>query len=153
VIGVASGAALGAVAAMALGVSTASVWAVPAAAIVFAAATALAIYAIAARRGHLPIGTLLLSGIALGSPASALTTLLLSISLEEYEQGRQAFRWLMGGLDARTWGEVLLVAPTTIGGSAVVLASSRELDALLLGETEALAVGVDVPRVRRRLIL
>jgi iron complex transport system permease protein len=138
---------------MHLGLSAALVWAVPALSVVFAAVTAFAVYAIAARHGHLPIGTLLLSGIAIGSLASALTSLLLSISLEEYEQGRQAFRWLMGGLEARTWGEVALVAPTTIVGSAIVVASARELDALLLGEVQASALGVDVPRVRRRLIL
>jgi iron complex transport system permease protein len=119
---------------------------------VFAAGTAFAVYAIATRAGRLPIGTLLLTGIALGSLASALTSLLLSLSLEEYEQGRQAFRWLMGGLEAKTWSEVLLVAPTTLAGGAVIAASSRELDALLLGETQAMALGVDVPRVRRRLL-
>jgi iron complex transport system permease protein len=152
VLGVASGASLGAVTAMYLGFAALTVWAIPALAIAFAALTAFAIYAVAARRGHLPVGTLLLSGVAIGSLASALTSLILSLSLEEYEQGRQTFRWLMGGLEARTWNEVLLVAPTTLIGSAIVIASSRELDALLLGEIQAVALGVDVPRVRRRLI-
>jgi iron complex transport system permease protein len=100
----------------------------------------------------LPIGTLLLAGVAVGSLTSALTSLLLSLSLDEYEQGRQTMRWLMGGLDARTWSDVAIVAPTTLIGSAIVVASARELDALLLGEREALALGVDVPRARRRLV-
>ena len=152
VIGVASGASLGAVAAMHLGLAAYEAWAVPGFAMTFAAATAFAVYAIASRGGRLPVGTLLLSGVALGSLASALTSLLLSLSLEEYEQGRQTFRWLMGGLEAKTWGEALLVAATTLAGSAVIAASARELDALLLGETEAASLGVDVPAVRRRLI-
>ncbi len=152
VLGVASGASLGAVAALHLGLAAFEAWALPGLAILGAAGTAFTIYAIASRRGHLPIGTLLLSGVAVGSLASALTSLLLSLSLEEYEQGRQTFRWLMGGLDARTWSDALLVAPTTLIGSAIVVASSRELDALLLGEMQAVALGVDVPRVRRRLI-
>jgi iron complex transport system permease protein len=152
VLGVSSGASLGAVAAMHLGLATYQIWAIPGLAIAGAAGTAFAVYAIAARRGHLPVGTLLLAGVAIGSLAGALTSLLLSLSLEEYEQGRQTFRWLMGGLEARTWGEVLLVAPTTLLGSAIVVASARELDALLLGEIQAVALGVDVPRVRRRLI-
>ncbi len=152
VLGVASGASLGAVTAMQLGLASATAWAIPGFAVAFAGGTAFAIYAIASRRGHLPVGTLLLAGVALGSLASALTTLLLSVSLEEYDRGREIFRWLMGGLEARTWSDVCLVAPATLVGSVVVLASSRELDALLLGETEAVALGVDVPRVRRRLI-
>ncbi len=152
VIGVASGASLGAVAAMYLGLAAAGVWAVPVFAIAGASATAFSVYAIASRGGRLPMGTLLLAGVALGSLASALTSLLLSLSLEEYEQGRQTFRWLMGGLEAKTWGEALLVAPLTLAGAAVVTASARELDALLLGEMQAASLGVDVPAVRRRLI-
>jgi iron complex transport system permease protein len=152
VVGVSSGASLGAVTAMHLGLAAARFWAIPAFAIAFAAGTAFAVYAVASRSGRLPVGTLLLSGIALGSLASALTSLVLSLSLEEYEQGRQAFRWLMGGLEARTWSDVMLVAPTTLAGGAVILASARELDALLLGETQATSLGVDVPTVRKRLI-
>jgi iron complex transport system permease protein len=59
----------------------------------------------------------------------------------------------MGGLEARTWQEVGLVGPITLFGAAVILAASRELDALLLGETQAASMGVDVERVRRRLIV
>lgn len=153
VIGVSSGASLGAVLALVLGLGAAHALAIPALAVLGAAAAAFTVYGISSRSGHLPVSTLLLSGVAVGSLASALTTLLLSMSLEEYEQGRQAFRWLMGGLEARTWSDVLLVAPATSIGGAVVLASARELDALLLGEAQAVAVGVDVARVRRRLIL
>jgi iron complex transport system permease protein len=98
------------------------------------------------------VATLLLAGIAVGSLATALTSFVLSLSLDEYEQGRQMFRWLMGGLEARTWQEVALVGPATLGGAAVIVAGARELDALLMGEVQAGAVGVDVVRVRRRLI-
>ena len=152
VIGVASGGSLGAVAAMVLGFAARQGWTLPAFAIAGAALTAFSVYAVSSRGGRLPVGTLLLAGVALGSLASALTSLLLSLSLEEYEQGRQTFRWLMGGLEAKTWGEALLAGATTFAGSAVVSASARELDALLLGETQAASLGVDVPAVRRRLI-
>ncbi len=153
VIGVASGASLGAVLAIHVGLAAVSSLSIPAFAIAGAAATAFFVYGVAAERGRLPVGTLLLAGVAIGSLAGALTSLLLSLSLEEYEQGRQAVRWLMGGLEARSWSDVVLVAPTTLLGSAAVVASARELDALVLGEIQAVALGVDVPRVRRRLIL
>jgi iron complex transport system permease protein len=153
VLGVASGASLGAVAAIHLGLAAASLWAIPALSILGAAVTAFVVYGIASERGRLPTGALLLGGIAVGSLASALTSLVLSLSLEEYEQGRQTFRWLMGGLEARTWTDTLIAFPTTAIGAAVVMASARELDALLLGEIQASALGVDVPAVRRRLIV
>jgi iron complex transport system permease protein len=137
---------------MYLGLAAVEAWAIPAFAIVGAAVAAFTVYGIASERGRLPVGTLLLAGVAVGSLAAALTSLVLSLSLEEYEQGRQTFRWLMGGLEARTWNDVLLVAPTTLVGTGVVAASARELDALLLGEVQAAALGVDVPRVRRRLV-
>lgn len=152
ILGVASGASLGAVLAMQLGLAAVMELSVPVMAMLGALGTAFTVYGIAARRGRLPVGTLLLSGVAVGSLASALTSLLLSLALEEYEEGRQTFKWLMGGLEARSWGEVLFVAPTTLIGAAILVASSRELDALLLGEMQAVALGVDVPRVRRRLI-
>src|SRR5207247_431895 len=153
VLGVASGASLGAVVAIHLGLAALSLWAIPALSIFGAAVTAFVVYGIASERGRLPTGALLLGGIAVGSLASALTSLVLSLSLEEYEQGRQTFRWLMGGLEARTWSDVLVALPTTAAGAAIVLASARELDALLLGEIQASALGVDVPAVRRRLIV
>jgi iron complex transport system permease protein len=153
VIGVSSGASLGAVLAMYLGLAAVSSWSVPAGSIAFAAAAAFVVYASASRRGRTPVGSLLLAGIAVGSFASALTSFVLSVALDEYEQGRQTFRWLMGGLEARNWHEVALVGPPTLVGAAIMLASVRELDALVLGEVEASAVGVDVHRVRRRLVL
>ena len=48
---------------------------------------------------------------------------------------------------------MLLGAPAVLVGVAIILASARELDALLLGELGAASVGVDVPRVRLRLVL
>jgi iron complex transport system permease protein len=153
VLGVASGASLGAVVAIHLGLAAASLWAIPALSILGAGVTAFVVYGIASERGRLPTGALLLGGIAVGSLASALTSLVLSLSLEEYEQGRQTFRWLMGGLEARTWTDTLIAFPTTALGAAVVMVSARELDALLLGEIQASALGVDVPAVRRRLIV
>jgi iron complex transport system permease protein len=153
VLGVASGASLGAVVAIHIGLAALSLWAIPVLSIIGAAVTAFVVYGIASERGRLPTGTLLLGGIAVGSLASALTSLVLSLSLEEYEQGRQTFRWLMGGLEARTWTDALIAFPTTAAGAAVVMVSARELDALLLGEIQAAALGVDVPAVRRRLIV
>jgi ABC-type Fe3+-siderophore transport system permease subunit len=64
-----------------------------------------------------------------------------------------AAHWLLGGLEGRTWDHLLLGVPAIAVGTAVIAAHGRDLDALLLGEVGAQSVGVDVPRVRMRLVL
>ena len=78
---------------------------------------------------------------------------MLSATLARYDAGRQIVYWLLGALEARTWDHVLLGGPAILAGSAVIAAHARELDALMLGEIGATSVGVDVPRVRLRLVL
>jgi len=153
VLGVSAGASLGAVLALYLGLAAQTVWALPLLAFVGAALTAFAVYAIASRRGHTPVGTLLLSGVALGGFNAAMTSFVLSIALANYDIGRQIIGWLMGGLDGRTWDHVKLALPAMLLGTVVILTHARDLDALLLGETHAGAVGVNIVRVRRSIIL
>ncbi|HVV16998.1 MAG TPA: iron ABC transporter permease [Polyangia bacterium] len=155
VLGVSSGASLGAVLAIALGLAGVTVWALPGCAFAGAAADVLLVFAIAARRGRgrLFSGTLLLVGVAVGALNASLSTFVLSATLARYDAGRQIVYWLLGALEARTWDHVLLGGPAILAGSAVIAAHARELDALMLGEVGATSVGVDVPRVRRRLVL
>jgi iron complex transport system permease protein len=97
--------------------------------------------------------TLLLVGVAVGALNVSLTTFVLSMSLSSYDVGRQIMYWLLGGLDGRTWDHLLLGGPAVLVSGAVIVGHARELDALLLGEVEAQSVGVDVRRVRMRLIV
>jgi iron complex transport system permease protein len=83
----------------------------------------------------------------------SLTTFVLSISLASYDLGRQVMYWLLGGLEGRMWDHLLLSGPAIVVGTIVITAHARDLDALLLGEVSAQSVGVDVPRVRMRLVL
>jgi len=154
VLGVSSGASLGAVLAISSGIAGRAVWALPLAAFGGAAADALLVFAIAARRGRgrLFSGTLLLVGVAVGALNVSLTTFVLSAALARYDAGRQIVYWLLGGLEARTWDHVWLGAPPMLVGVAVIAAHARELDALLLGELGASSVGVDVARVRLRVV-
>ncbi|HEY5091209.1 MAG TPA: iron ABC transporter permease [Polyangia bacterium] len=155
VLGVSSGASLGAVLAIYLHLAGRAVWTLPVCAFLGAAADALLVFAIASRRGRgrLFSGTLLLVGVAVGALNMSLTTFILSVALSSYDAGRQVVYWLLGGLEARTWDHLLLGAPAVLVGVAIIIASARELDALLLGELGAASVGVDVPRVRLRLVL
>ncbi len=155
VLGVSSGASLGAVLAIAAGIAARAVWTLPLCAFAGAAADALLVFAIAARRGRgrLFTGTLLLVGVAVGALNASLATFVLSATLARYDAGRQIVYWLLGALEARTWDHLLLGAPAVLVGASVIAAHARELDALMLGEIGATSVGVDVPAVRLRLVV
>ena len=155
VLGISSGASLGAVLAIYFNVAGRAVWLLPACAFVGAAVDAVLVFAIAAHlgRGRVFTATLLLVGIAVMSLNVSLTTFVLSISLASYNVGREVMYWLLGGLEGRTWDHLLLGGPAIIVGTVVIGAHARDLDALLLGEVSAQSVGVDVPRVRLRLVL
>jgi iron complex transport system permease protein len=155
ILGVSAGAALGAVLTIYGGLAARAVWALPAGSFLGAAVNAVLVFAIAARRGRGRVftGTLLLVGVALGALAVSFTTFILSVSLSSYDVGRQIVYWLLGGLEGRTWDHLLLGAPAVLVGGALIGAQARELDALLLGEVAAQSVGVDVPRVRVRVVL
>lgn len=153
ILGATAGATLGAVSAIYLGWSAASIMTVPLAAFVGAGVCTYVVYVIATVRGRTSITTLLLAGIAVGGLANALAAFVLSISLAKYEIGRQIIAWLLGQLDARTWLHVRIASPLILGGAAFLFAFARDLNVLALGEESALSLGVDVPRVRRSLIV
>lgn len=153
VIGVSSGASLGAVISIFFGLAAESIWALPGFAFVGATVTAFAVYSIATRRGYTPVGTLLLAGIAVGSLNISMSSGILALSLKNYEVGRQLIYWMLGGLEGRTWDHVRIAVGPSLIGIAVVAMYARDLDAMLLGEIHAASVGVDVQAVRRRLLV
>lgn len=153
VIGVSSGAALGAVVALYAGVATLSTFVVPFAAFAGALGAAALVYTLATTRGRTPVTTLLLAGIAVSGIAGALVSFVLSVSLAEWEVGRHMLGWLMGSLEGRSWSHVAMAAPVVLVGSLWLATYARDLDAIITGEESALAVGVDVVRVKRALIL
>jgi iron complex transport system permease protein len=153
VIGVSSGAAFGAVLALYVGAATASTFVVPFAAFAGALGTAALVYALATTRGRTPVTTLLLAGVAVSGIAAALVSFVLSLSLADWEVGRHMLGWLMGSLDGRSWSHVAMSAPVVVVGSVWLATYARDLDALITGEESALSVGVDVPRVKRALLI
>jgi iron complex transport system permease protein len=153
VVGVSAGASLGSVIALYAGWAAASVLWLPAAAFAGALVSAFLVYGIATSRGKTPVSTLLLAGIAVGGMAVSLTSLVLFLALANYEVGRQMMLWLMGGLDGRGWLHVRLAAVPVLAGSAWLCLYARDLNVMLTGEESAMALGVDVPRTRRKLLV
>ena len=149
-LGVSSGAALGAVTVLALGLGT-SLWVLPLAATAGAFAATFAVLAVA-RRGA-STERLLLSGMALNALLGAGTSFLLTVSAGRYDLSGQILFWLMGGVESRTLEHVAIGVPAIAIGCVLLVRLGRPLDLLALGEPGAQSLGVDVARLRRELIV
>jgi iron complex transport system permease protein len=68
-----------------------------------------------------------------------------------YERNAQILFWLLGGLEDRTWEHVAIALPI-IAAAALLWPLGRSMDLMSLGVSEAQSLGVDVRRVRRRML-
>lgn len=150
--GAGAGAVLGAVIAFVTGWSATAVVSLPACAIAGSLFALLLVYTMATRAGITPVSTLLLAGIAVSSLLGAVSSLLISLNIVNWQIAQEIVFWMMGGLEARTWTHVWLCAPfVVLGGSAAIL-HARELDLMQQGEDVAAAFGVNVESTKRALI-
>ncbi|MDD4549544.1 MAG: iron chelate uptake ABC transporter family permease subunit [Syntrophomonadaceae bacterium] len=152
IIGVSSGAALGAVTSIIVfSVLNISIhFGIPIFAFVFSVMTIFMVYNLARVGGKVPVMTLLLAGIAVSSLLSALVSLCIFFS---GNQLHQVVFWLMGGFSGRGWDYVYMFIPYGVIGSTVIFIYARELNAMLLGEEPAQHLGVEVEIVKRRLLI
>ena len=147
IIGVSAGGALGAVAAIALGVSSIFYQALSVFAFLGAVGAAFLVFGIASIGGRFSIATLLLAGVAISAFFSAIVAAIM-VLVPSNEALREILFWLTGGLDSRSWEHVRLAAPPILGGSAVIFMLSRDLNLLMLGDDEAKSMGVRVSVIR-----
>lgn len=157
-IGVSAGAALGAVSVIVLGATllgglskVLGVWTLPVAAFTGALATTMLVFQLAKRDGVLDASTLLLCGIAINALAGAGIGLLTYLATDD--QLRSLTFWSLGSLGAATWGSVVGAAPAVSLMLVCAPALAHSLNALLLGESEALHLGVAVERLKRILLV
>jgi iron complex transport system permease protein len=152
VLGVSATASLFAVAAIFLGLGAIHPAAVPLAAFV-GSLVATALLWGQSRRFRGPHETILLLGVGLGQIAFAFTSLIVSLSLGNWEIAQKLMTWLLGSLEGSGWSHVLLALGPMASAMVWGVYRGRELDALLLGEISATSLGVDVPRLRLEVIL
>jgi iron complex transport system permease protein len=146
VLGVTGGAALGAVLAIHTGLAEAVFLSLPLCAFVGGLAAGLLVYSLTYLGGRPDGPTLLLTGVAVGSMTVAGVSLVMVLT--EVYRVQELLFWLVGGVRNQTWEHVWLGTPPILLGIAGLLGLHRRLDALLLGEEQALAVGVPVVRTR-----
>ena len=146
-IGVASGAGLGAVIAMSLKwpYSFWGLMAVPMAAFLGALVTVFSVYFVA-RVGHtVPTTNLILAGVAVSSFATSLTSFLMLRSTGEV---RRALGWLLGGASQAGWTAILALLPYLALGLGILLLSGHVLNLLQFGDDQAQQLGLNVGRAR-----
>lgn len=160
-IGISSGASLGATLAIVFKLSFAvgvkvfgyqlfDISSVSLFAFVGALITVYVVYNLARVGGQVPITTLLLSGIAVGSFISAIVSLIMCLSTDSLHE---VVFWIMGSLSNKGWPEVRMGLLGIVIGSAVIFVFARDLNVMLLGEEKAKHLGVEVETVKRILLV
>jgi iron complex transport system permease protein len=149
-LGASNGAALGGVIALYFGLASQSPFALPLMAI-GGALIALVVLMLLARRAEGALG-LILAGVAVSALAGAGIALALNRAANPFAIMEITF-WLMGSLEDRSFEHMWIALPTTLIGLALLAWNIRALDALVLGEEGAAALGVNLAAVRRRLVL
>jgi iron complex transport system permease protein len=155
-IGVSSGAALGAIAMIVLGsglnlLPELMPYALPVAAVLGALTVTIFLYLFASYYGQFSILTVILLGIAINALASV------GIGAFQYlsddAQLRSLVFWMMGSFGRASWEIVMPAMAIVIISLVLLLSQTKNLDRLQLGEAEAWFLGVDVKKLKRLIIL
>jgi len=151
-IGVASGAGLGAVLSLTIHWPSTllGLYTVPASAFIGAALTVAIVYNLARVGRAVPTTTMILAGVAFSSFATSLTSFLMFRSNTEL---RRALSWLLGGALISGWDPLLALIPYITVGLGSLLLSGHALNVLQFGEEQAQQLGLPVERVKLLLIL
>jgi iron complex transport system permease protein len=145
VVGVSSGAALGASIAIVFGIQFGG-GGVAVLAFLGGLLATLIVYAVARAGGRTEVVTLLLTGIAVNAFAQA--GLAFVLFLADTASREQIVFWQLGSLAGSVWSQVAIVGPLMIVGAVVAFVLAKQLDVLALGEKNARHLGIDVEKLR-----
>ena len=153
ILGVSSGASVGAVAVLGLGwFAFAGTYAISMGAFLGSLLTFVIVFVLAQTNGRLSPGRLILSGVACAYVFSGVTSMI-TLTSDNRELARSVLAWLLGSLAGTNWVDLTLPAAVLLCGSLYLLLQARSLNALLVGEESAATLGVNVNGFRRRLFL
>jgi len=145
ILGVSSGAAVGAILAILLGLGTFS-FGLPLASFLGALLTILIVFYFGRQDGRIHPNTLLLAGVIIGSFLSALIMFFISVS--QKEELHTIIFWLMGDFSFSNARAILIIFPYILLGFLLLYLRSRHLNLILSGEENAVQLGVDVERLK-----
>ncbi|MGH7253939.1 MAG: FecCD family ABC transporter permease, partial [Nitrospiraceae bacterium] len=149
VLGISSGAALGAAVAMLVGFgkTVLALSAISLCAFLGGLFSLVVVYRIALSYGHLPVHTLLLAGVILNAIFSALIMFITSTMNPNRSFGMMS--WLMGTLTAPDYPALIVLTVYLFVGGLILFMQTRPLNILTLGEESARSLGVEVERVKK----
>lgn len=152
ILGISTGAALGATLAIVTGMQK-LVWGigiVTIAAFAGALLTTFLIYSIARVGNKIPTITLLLSGVAVSFLFSSMITMLMVFNREQIEN---IVLWTMGSIAAASWRQVWLLAPIVLTGAVIIMTYARDLNLMATGDETAQSLGVEVEKAKKVLLV
>ncbi|MEU5883723.1 iron ABC transporter permease [Spirillospora sp. NPDC047279] len=153
VLGVSSGASVGAVAVTVTGgLAALGVYAVSAGAFAGALVASVLVYGVSARGGAVAPLRLVLTGVAMALGFQAVMSLIVYFAPDSEATGLVLY-WTMGGFGAASWGALPVVAVTVLAGVVLLHRSSRAMDVMALGDETAVSLGVAPDRHRRALLV
>lgn len=151
-IGVASGAGLGAILAMSVNwpYTLLGLFAIPLAAFLASLLTVYAVYTFAQIGRTVPTTNLILAGVAVSSFATSITTFLMLRSTGEV---RRAIGWLLGGVSLVGWDVTLALIPYLVIGMTLLVLTGYSLNLLQFGDDQAMQMGLNVRRAKFTIII
>jgi iron complex transport system permease protein len=160
ILGISSGAAFGASVAITLGAAVpitagmnSNAWgmgAVTIAAFIGAIITIFLVYGIARTKGRLPVGTLLLSGIAISFLMTSATQMNMVFNRNAVER---IMMWMMGSVEGASWQQTGMLAVVVFLGMAVLMFFLRDLNVMVTGDETAASMGIEVEKVKKIILV
>jgi len=152
-LGVSSGASVGAVATIFLGISIPVLgnFTLPILSVVFSIITIFCVLFFAKKMDRsMKVETIILTGIIFSSFLSAFISLMIALTGEEL---RQIIGWLMGSVSMRGWSYIVIILPFFVIGSLTLMMNTQELNAMTFGENRAKHLGVNVQRRKLTILI
>ncbi|QLY80864.1 FecCD family ABC transporter permease [Clostridium intestinale] len=150
VLGVSSGAALGATIGLIFNLEKNNYILITLLAFGGAILTLMLVYNVARVGNKIPIEILLLSGIAISFLCNSLISLIMILKKEAMDK---IIYWTLGSLNTSSYKQVLLIAPIVVLGGLFIYRRYKDLNILSMGEEDAYSLGVEVEKVKKELII
>lgn len=150
ILGIASGAAFGASVAIVTGFTFFGMFSITIASFIFAILALYMVIAMSQKNGVLNSGSLILSGVIISSFFSA------GVSFLQFLKGeglQKIVFWIMGSFASKSWSDAIIITVVGCVLMSVIYRYSRELNLISLGDRVAISSGVDVKKIKKRLLL
>lgn len=147
ILGVSSGAAVGAAFIILFGLQTTllGIWTIPIVAFFTALISLMVVLRLASVQGKYKLETIILSGVVVSAFLGSFVSLMVSMSDKVVNE---IVFWLMGSLSLQGWSFIYVLLPYLIVGFTVLIAYSQHLNIFALGERQAAHLGIKVKRTR-----